>query len=65
DQALAWYRKAADRGLGPAQFTLASMYRKGQGTEANEEEAINWYRKASSNGMSAQAQKVLAWMGAN
>ncbi len=65
DQALAWYRKAADRGHGPAQFNLASMYRKGQGTEANEEEAINWYRKASSNGMSAQAQKVLAWMGAN
>jgi TPR repeat protein len=65
EQALTWYRKAAERGHGPAQFNLASMYRKGQGTDANEEEAINWYRKAASNGMNAQAQKVLAWMGAN
>ena len=65
EKALALYRQAAEQGYGPAQFNLASMYRKGQGTEVNEEEAVSWYRRAAANGMRSQAQKVLAWMGAN
>ena len=38
-EAVAWYRKAAERGLADAQFSLGAMYAKGQGVPQDFAEA--------------------------
>jgi len=50
EEAIVWYRKAADQGNASAQNNLAVMYRKGQGVPQSDKEAVKWYRKAAEQG---------------
>lgn len=49
-QAIAWYRKAADKGFAPAQSNLGVVYETGGGVERDYKEAASWYRKAAEQG---------------
>lgn len=60
-QALSWYRKAAEQGHLMAQQTLGVMYVKGRGTPQNDAEAVQWYRRAAEQNDSA-AQYHLGFM---
>jgi hypothetical protein len=46
DQALKWYRKAADQGFQPAQQVLHVMYANGIGVQKDSREADNWLKKS-------------------
>ncbi|MFT6059302.1 MAG: TPR repeat protein [Lentimonas sp.] len=48
--ALAWYRKASQKGSSGAQFNLGVLYENGRGTEVNFAEANEWYRQAAVQG---------------
>lgn len=52
EEAVAWYRKAAEQGHALAQKELGRCCEHGVGTEANLEEALAWYRKAKEGGQS-------------
>jgi TPR repeat protein len=47
EEAVKWYRKAAEQGHANAQFYLGVLYHTGRGVEQNYEEAIKWLRKAT------------------
>jgi TPR repeat protein len=50
EAAFAWYRRAAERGHGGARVALAMMYRRGEGVERDEGEALRWLRVAAGAG---------------
>lgn len=50
EEAVNWYRKAAEQGNAQAQFELADCYRKGEGVSEDDVEAVKWYRKAAEQG---------------
>lgn len=50
DKAFECYLKSAEQGYSQAQYNLASMYEKGEGTEVNYEEALKWYKKSKDSG---------------
>ena len=54
-EAVKWFRKAAEQGLADAQWMLGMMYADGCGVEQSDEEATKWYRKAAEQGF-ADAQ---------
>ncbi len=45
-----WYRKAAERGLAPAQLRLAFLYQKGVGVQRDLDRARAWYLRAAEQG---------------
>jgi TPR repeat protein len=47
EEALFWYRKAANQGNDRAQSRLGDMYSAGLGVEQDYEEAAKWYRKSA------------------
>ena len=61
-EAVVWYRKAAEQGLPEAQYNLGVMYRQGRGVELidsvtgasmaehNKSQALFWYHRAGENG---------------
>lgn len=49
-QLVAKYRKAADQGDAPAQFTMGLMYFDGKGVAQDDRQAEAWYRKAAEQG---------------
>lgn len=49
-EALKWYRKAANQGIAGAQANLGRMYDDGKGVPKNYQEAVKWYKMASDNG---------------
>jgi TPR repeat protein len=49
-QAVYWYRKAAEQGHAGAQGNLAWMYQFGEGVAQDDEQAIYWYRKSAEQG---------------
>ena len=57
-QALDWYRKSAEQGFAPAQYSLGMMYLQGRGTEQDNGQAKIWLEKAAEQG-DADAQRVL------
>ena len=62
NEAIKWYRKAADQGNANGQFILGLMYANGEGVpEKNIEKAIKWYRLAADQG-NADAQNNLGVM---
>jgi hypothetical protein len=62
-QALSWYRKAAEQGHARAQFNLALMYGYGHGSEIDLAEAAKWIELAITNGVSlAEKYKYLFGM---
>ena len=58
EEAVKWYRKAAEQGLAEAQNSLGDCYYNGDGVSEDEEEAVKWYRKAAEQGL-AEAQNSL------
>ncbi len=63
-EALHWYRRAAEGGHAGAMFDLAGMFAEGQGVPKNAEEAVRWYRRAAEAGH-GRAMYGLATMYAN
>ena len=59
NEAIKWYKKAANQGYDFAQCALGYIYEKGENVKADKNEAIKWYRKSAENGNSA-AQEYLA-----
>lgn len=60
-QAVYWYRKAADQGMATAQWYLGSSYYYGEGVSQDYSTAAYWYRKAAEQGF-ADAQWSLGRM---
>jgi TPR repeat protein len=50
NDAVTWYRKAADQGFAPAQSKLGVLYENGLGLSKDFVQAIEWYRKAAAQG---------------
>lgn len=46
-QALAWFRKAADQGYVPAQVEIGKMYEQGNGISQNYHRAMEWFQLAA------------------
>ena len=61
EEAVKWYRKAAEQGHVAAQKSLGVCYQFGKGVEQSDKEAVKWYRKAAEQGLAA-AQNNLASM---
>ncbi len=49
DEALNWYRKAADSDYAAAQYQLGLAYANGKGVPKNDTVAATWYRKAANH----------------
>lgn len=47
EQAVSWYRKAAEQGHAQAQFDLGSCYLQGWGVVKDSAQALEWYLKAA------------------
>ena len=63
-QAIMWYRKAADQGHTLSQLMLGYIYDSGEGVRENDQEAVRWYRLAAEQG-NVEAQHSLGYMYAN
>ncbi|WP_400146315.1 tetratricopeptide repeat protein [Candidatus Methanarcanum hacksteinii] len=50
EEAVKWYRLAANQGHACAQYRLGTMYEYGRGVEQSYEEAIKWYKLAADQG---------------
>ncbi|MDH5778504.1 MAG: sel1 repeat family protein, partial [Gammaproteobacteria bacterium] len=46
EQAVKWFKLAAEQGMTGSQTTLAIMYEEGNGVEKDPEEAKKWYAMA-------------------
>jgi TPR repeat protein len=64
EEALKWFRKAADRGNVVAQRNLGVMYFNGDGVAKDNAEALKWYRRAAEQG-NANAESDLGFMYVN
>jgi len=63
EEAVKWYRKAAEQDDASAQYNLGLMYAEGLGVEKNEKEAVKWYRLAADQGYeSAQCRLGLMYV---
>jgi len=51
DEAVKWYRRAADQRYAPAERNLGRMYEDGHGVTRNYDEAVKWYRRAAAQGL--------------
>ncbi|MDE7413285.1 MAG: sel1 repeat family protein [Muribaculaceae bacterium] len=49
-EALKWYRKAAEQGFAEAMCNLGVTYQNGDGVAKDYKEAVKWYRKAAEQG---------------
>jgi TPR repeat protein len=49
-EALRWYRRAVEKGLPGAMYSLGWMYAEGRGVPRDDAEAVKWYRKAAAKG---------------
>lgn len=50
EDAISWYRKAANQNHAEAQFALSNAYALGRGVPMNPTEMFSWLRKAADNG---------------
>jgi TPR repeat protein len=60
-EAVYWFKKAAEQGNTIAQFNLGVMYDKGQGVRQDYQKAFYWYKKSAAQGNS-MAQENLGAM---
>ena len=63
-EAIMWYRKAADQGHALSQLMLGYIYDSGEGVRENDQEAVRWYKLAAEQG-NVEAQHSLGYMHAN
>jgi TPR repeat protein len=64
EEAVKWYRKAAEQENIQAQYYLGLCYANGEGVAKDPTEAVKWYRKAAEQGL-AEAQCYLGGCYAN
>jgi len=57
-EAMVWYRKAADQNLAQAQYNIGTLYYYGYGVERNAREAVRWFRQAAKQEL-AEGQYML------
>lgn len=50
EEAVKWYRKAAEQGHAYAQYSLGWCYEHGEGVEESMDDAFNWYNEAAIQG---------------
>ena len=50
EEAVKWFRKAAEQGHAGGQRSLGICYAYGEGVVEDKEEAVKWYRKAAEQG---------------
>ncbi len=50
EEAVRWYRLAAEQGNAGGQSALGSMYARGEGVPEDDTEAVRWYRLAAEQG---------------
>jgi TPR repeat protein len=58
EEAVLWYRKAADQGHASAQNSLGVMYMSGLGVKSDCAEAVRWYAKAAAQGFEAARRNL-------
>ena len=58
EQAVLFFRIAAEQGDAKAQFNLALCYSQGKGVEENQSEAVRWYRAAAEQGDQKAAEAL-------
>jgi hypothetical protein len=58
DEALRWYRMAADRGNPDAQYKIGGLYSMGRGVTRDDGEAVRWFRKAADQGNTAASFSI-------
>lgn len=61
EEAVLWYRKAAEQGLSEAQNNLGVMYKDGQGVVQDYAEAARWFQMAAEQG-NTLSQSNLGWL---
>ena len=61
EEAVRWYRLAAEQGHASAQYNLGVMYHEGHGVPEDNAEAVRWYRLSVEQGFAA-AQHTLGLM---
>ena len=61
NKAFHWAKRAAKQRYAPAQYVLAAMYAKGEGTQQDLHKAFRWVKKAAEQGHTT-AQYQLARM---
>ena len=61
NEAVKWFRKAAEQDLPDAQYNLGACYANGSGVQKDHNEAVKWFRKAAEQGYvkAEQALKIL------
>lgn len=63
EQAVQWFKKAADQDNVEAQFNLGAMYHNGQGVSQDYEQTVEWFRKAADQGdVKSQIQLGMAYL---
>lgn len=62
-QAVYWFRKAAERNLDVAQLNLGIQYHLGNGVPKNEQESIKWVHQAASQGLIPAQTRLGAFYG--
>ena len=50
EEAIRWFRLAAEQGVASAQSRLGFMYSKGEGVPQDDREAVRWHRLAAKQG---------------
>jgi TPR repeat protein len=50
EQAVSWFRKAAEQGYVPAQLTLGALCSEGRGVVRDVNEATRWFKRAAEQG---------------
>lgn len=60
DEAVKWYRKAADKAQVGAQYALGTLHEAGEGVPLDYARAAEWYRLAANIGGQADAEFALA-----
>ncbi len=61
EQAVAWYRKAAEQGYAGAQNNLGRRYHDGQGVPKDDQSAYFWWLLASAQGHEGAAKNCVIW----
>lgn len=61
EQAVRWYKKAADQGEPYAQYRLGGCYANGAGVAKDIEQAVQWYKKAADPEDQLGHDDVIAW----
>ena len=60
DEALKWYRSAAEKEFAEAQYNLGVLYETGLSVTRDEAEAAKWHRKAAEQGHTGAAYNLAA-----